>query len=100
MISSERLKERLTPSRPYRQFDHWRSEVVLSDLKGRFKPSFLNDLDKVMLAYSSFVAGIALVSLTPHTSTNLQVVFGSLAFWAGAVCYLYKRSKIASSRKD
>ena len=74
-----------------------RSQTVLSNLKERFEPVPFSDLDKVMLAYSGFIAGIALVSLTPHTSTNLQVVLGSLAFWTGAACYLYKRRKLAAS---
>ena len=100
MNSTERCKEGLTQFGYVRQLDRQRSQVILSDLKERFKPTFQSDLDKVMLAYSGFVAGIALVSLIPHSDTNLQVVLGSLAFWTGAVCYLFKRRKAAPARQD
>jgi hypothetical protein len=69
----------------------------LSDLQEHFGSSRLSDFDKVMLAYSGFIGGIALASLAPYTSTNLQVILGSLAYWSGAGCYLYKRSRISVS---
>ena len=99
MNSTERYKERLAQFSYFRQLDRPRPQTLLANLKERFEPSVLSDLDKVMLAYSGFVAGIALVSISPHTSTNLQVVLGSLAFWTVAAGYLYKRRKTASARQ-
>jgi len=98
--STEHCKERPTQFDCFRQLVRQRSEIILSAVKERFAPAFLSDLDKVMLAYSGFVAGITLVSLTPHASTNLQVVLGSLVFWTGAGCYLFKRRKAAPARQD
>jgi hypothetical protein len=100
-VNSTEQYEKKPPQFDYfRQLDCQRSEKILSGIKECFEPAFLSNLDKVMLAYSGFVAGIALVSLTPHASTNLQVVLGSLAFWTGAVCYLYKCRKTASARQN
>jgi len=97
--ATERFKEERTQLGLYCQIERQRSRTLFSDLKKRFESFPLADLDKVMLAYSGFIAGIALVSLTPHTSTNLQVVFGSLAFWTGAACYLRKRRNATSARQ-
>lgn len=99
MNLTELRKENLTQLGDFRQSERRRSKTIFSDLDERFEASLLSDLDKIMLAYSGFVAGIALVSLAPQTSTNLQVVLGSLAFWIGAAGYLYRRRQLAAARQ-
>ena len=99
MNLTELCKESLAQLGYFHQLERRRSKTILSNLEERFESSLLTDLDKIMLAYSGFVAGIALVSLTPHTSTNVHVVLGSLAFWTGAACYLYKGRKLAAARR-
>lgn len=71
-----------------------RSLRILSNLQEHFNSTHLTDFDKIMLAYSGFIGGIALASLTPQASTNLQVILGSLAYWCAAGFYLYKCSRI------
>jgi hypothetical protein len=87
-------KETLAQLGYVRLLERQRLLRIFSNIQERFGSSRLSDFDKVMLAYSGFIGGVALTSLAPHTSTNLQVIFGSLAFWSGAACYLYKRKKM------